>query len=99
MRNAKLILHPDANNRSLCQHHEDIVFETNRFLGGYNATRVHAHTELIEEGDTDWEIRFSRTFDEDDCSPVRNDREFSEERGPLARSGSLDHQECVRTDK
>ena len=42
---------------------------------------------------------FFRTFDEDDCSPVRNDREFPEERGPLARSWSLDHQERGRTDK
>jgi hypothetical protein len=34
MPNTKLILYSDANNRSLCQHHEDFVFETNRFLGG-----------------------------------------------------------------
>jgi hypothetical protein len=34
MPNAKLILHPDANPGSWYQHHEDFVFEANRFLGG-----------------------------------------------------------------
>jgi pimeloyl-ACP methyl ester carboxylesterase len=34
MPNAKLILYPDANHGSWYQHHEDFVFETNRFLGG-----------------------------------------------------------------
>ena len=61
-------------------------------VGRYAATR---HAGL----DTDREIRFSRTFDEDDCSPVRNDREFPKKRGPPARSGSLYHQEGGRTDK
>jgi len=34
MPNAKLILHPDASHGSWYQHHENFVFETNRFLGG-----------------------------------------------------------------
>jgi len=32
MPNAKLILYPDANHGSWYQHHEDFVFESNRFL-------------------------------------------------------------------
>ena len=32
--NAKLILYPDANHGSWYQHHEDFVFEANRFLNG-----------------------------------------------------------------
>jgi pimeloyl-ACP methyl ester carboxylesterase len=49
MPNAKLILYPDANHGSWYQNHEDFVFETDRFLGA-NAKRVHANTELTEEG-------------------------------------------------
>jgi pimeloyl-ACP methyl ester carboxylesterase len=34
MPDARLILYPDANHGSWYQHHEDFVFETNRFLEG-----------------------------------------------------------------